>query len=436
MKLKILSLLTMLTLSMAQPANSMETLKKYFATANRLKQNATSYLLSTAMSFAGWFGGNSISINGSHSSLNGIVVNGKRIQINSTDQNPVTKTIYKTIDLPANGVLIVNNDKGNVSLISSGRSNTIEVIATVTAPNEDEAKNLVPKLWDSETGTVRLETEYLNNATQGSIAYNIKVPQKTLQKNIQTSNGSIELRNGIGDMYTKTSNGNVSIINAHGSIHNTTSSGHTSYEAIVGSVVSNTSSGDQKLKNITGNIELKSNSGSLIASNISGAAQLKTSHGDITLQNGGNKVEASTSNGTVTLENIKGCVKTDSINGNHHLKNISNSATVTTTNGNTYLQNVLGKLLLTSKTGETTVTLEEPKQSITIKGGQGNVQLNVKSLQDAYLKITSRKGSLTSDWAIDRINNRVGFSVDQKLGSGQTTIEIATQTGNVYLKNK
>ena len=111
----------------------------------------------------------------------------------------------------------------------------------------------------------------------------VSVP-KTVDLQLDTLGGRIQVENIIGDCDVKTSGGRIEI------------------EDVVGDVVAKTSGGRVDLEDIEGNAIVKSSGGPIDIEDLEGEIQAKTSGGSISIEGGKKRVIAETTGGSIRVE--------------------------------------------------------------------------------------------------------------------------------------
>jgi DUF4097 and DUF4098 domain-containing protein YvlB len=138
--------------------------------------------------------------------------------------------------------------------------------------------------------------------TQKSPHLTVQIPQSLLTK-IETSNGSVQVKDINGEADIKTSNGAITVLNVQGNVKADTSNGSGTFTNIKGSLDIQTNNGSLNLTNISGSVTAESSNGSIKGSSlINGDWDVITSNGRINLaipKNSNANIEADTSNGKI-----------------------------------------------------------------------------------------------------------------------------------------
>jgi len=150
----------------------------------------------------------------------------------------------------------------------------------------------------------RPNSRTLSNAERLNISFNITVPGQ-INSNLQTSGGSIRIRNLSGSQDFRTSGGSMTI------------------ENVTGDIVGRTSGGSITVANSSGTINLRTSGGSITARDCRGVINLGTSGGSLNLSNLIGDVDATTSGGSVTARNMQGALKAGTSGGSMNVDMVS-----------------------------------------------------------------------------------------------------------------
>lgn len=176
-----------------------------------------------------------------------------------------------------------------------------------------------------------IRTVYSSSASESfRIQYRIKVPKKVLVKEVESSNGNINVENVSGDVNAKTSTGGIHINKVNGFVKAVSSNGKINITGVEGLSGALTESGDISVEApaIRDNLDINSSSGSItvfLSPDISAQLEAGTSSGTIAYENlplsisqssktkitgklgdGGNqKINIKTSSGSIKLKRLK-----------------------------------------------------------------------------------------------------------------------------------
>lgn len=168
-------------------------------------------------------------------------------------------------------------------------------------------------LYEQFDVTIKLEGERLtasakrkngNNGNNSiSVAFYVTVPE-SVNSNLNTSGGSIQLNTLNGKQTFHTSGGSLQIKSLSGNISGKTSGGSINASNSQGSLQLNTSGGSINLDNCSGNIRIATSGGSINGKNIAGSIDAHTSGGSITMdmKTISNDIILATSGGSIKVK--------------------------------------------------------------------------------------------------------------------------------------
>jgi Toastrack DUF4097 len=222
----------------------------------------------------------------------------------------VSQEFHRTVSLPANGRVALDNINGNAEIIGWDR-NEVQIDAVKQARDQqrlDEASIEV------ETGSdyVKIHTQYPHNHTNNnpaSIAYTLHVPQNARLDEISLVNGSLSVQKVMGDVTAKLVNGKASVRDLRGEAFVSSVNG-----SIEASFTSLNNVRQIKFKSVNGSINLglpASPNADVKASTVNGGIKSDfplTVQGSLsshslsgTLGSGGTRIELSNVNGSIHL---------------------------------------------------------------------------------------------------------------------------------------
>ena len=222
----------------------------------------------------------------------------------------VSQEFHRTVPLPANGQVSLDNVNGDVEITGWNR-NEVQIDAVKKARDQqrlDEANIEV------ETGSdyVKIRTQYPHNHTNNnpaSVHYTLHVPQNARLDSISLVNGSLTVQKVAGEVDAKLVNGKA---------HVSDLSGEANISSVNGSVEANYASLSNvrqiKLKSVNGSIALNlpgSPNADVKASTVNGSMKSDfplTVQGSFashnlsgTLGSGGTRIELSNVNGSIHI---------------------------------------------------------------------------------------------------------------------------------------
>ena len=226
-----------------------------------------------------------------------------------------------------------------------------------------------------------------------SISFRITVA-RTVNGQLHTSGGSIDLREVSGTLNFNTSGGSIQVKKASGNIVGKTSGGSIQISDSEDYIDLSTSGGSIKAEDCSGTITLRTSGGSIKLDDLSGAITAQTSGGNIRANDITGTLHTSTSGGSIILESISGNLEARTSGG-------SMKVDMTTVNEYVRLHNS-GNVTLAVPAGGYSLNLEGRKidtpefknfngsfKSSNIKGtlSGGGPELTVKSSQQVSLSV-------------------------------------------------
>lgn len=246
------------------------------------------------------------------------------IQIDNGNETPTTRTEQRTHDVGSETSLRVRNPNGSVTVTGyDGDTATVDIeirgpersveAVSVTADRSDEQFSVVTEHADAKRADVSLTIEYPNGSPV---------------ERLETTNGSIEVRDAAGDP------------------------------------------------------ELTSQNGSLSVRNVDGTVALSTDNGSITARNVGGLEDATASNGSVELDvpSIPGDVTVSTANGGIDAalaQDLDATVTATTSNSPVELHGV--ELADTEDSTSVSGTLGGSTHSLAFETNNGSIDLRLLS---------------------------------------------------------
>ncbi len=227
----------------------------------------------------------------------------------------VTQEFHRTVSLPANGRVSLDNVNGNVEITGWNR-NEVQIDAVKQARDQqrlDEAQIEI----ESGSDYVKIHTQYPHdhsNNNPASVRYTLHVPQNARLEQISLVNGSLTVQKVEGEVDAKLVNGKAHISDL---------SGEASISSVNGGIEANYASLNNvreiKLKSVNGSIELGlpgSPNAEVKASSVNGSIKSDfplTVQGSFsgrnlsgTLGSGGTRIELSNVNGSMHIGSGRG----------------------------------------------------------------------------------------------------------------------------------
>ncbi len=203
--------------------------------------------------------------------------------------------IQRTLKLAPGGKLFVDTAMGSVSVRGSSQPDV-----RVTITGRRDLNDLLTFHFEEQPGLARIvaKSRHLINWSSGEVRFEIEVPTRTqtdvrtsggaIQASalegtakLETSGGSIEVRDLSGDLDAQTSGGAIRIATVRGRSRIETSGGGISGSDLGGPVRAETSGGPVELDRVAGDIEAHSSGGGIRIREAGGRVAAETSGGGI-----------------------------------------------------------------------------------------------------------------------------------------------------------
>jgi DUF4097 and DUF4098 domain-containing protein YvlB len=214
------------------------------------------------------------------------------------------ETVTEERSLGPGGQLLVDASSASVSVAGSSGASTAKVEISGKTGWRDDFELKIEKTEGRVAVFVERRNErsgfwgWLFGGSGSGIRVDVTVPEETTVE-VDTSGGSIELRNLIGPVVADTSGGNIEARAMRGRIVADTSGGSIVLEDVEGPVEADTSGGRIELLRIAGDAQAETSGGSITARSIRGRLAAETSGGSIEIDDVSGRVEAETSGGSI-----------------------------------------------------------------------------------------------------------------------------------------
>jgi len=252
------------------------------------------------------------------------------------------KVFDRTFTATAGGLLTVNADGADVTVVG-GDSDKVVVHITVTAAQKELDALKLSAEQNAGGVTVELqrsESHWFNFSSWSMDArIQVTVPRR-YRVEMKTSGGDLSVSHLEGDATGKTSGGDVTMADVTGQVRMRTSGGDMKIDRIKGDVLMVTSGGDIVAKTITGSLDVETSGGSIQFDSIDGATKARSSSGDIVANTVHGDIDADTSGGDVRLLRVDGKIRANTSGGNVQcdLVGANRGISASTSGGNISLQ--------------------------------------------------------------------------------------------------
>ena len=292
------------------------------------------------------------------------------------------ETFHQTLEVAAGTTLDVINRNGSITIESWGEP-TVDITAVKKIGVLGKFENVRIDVLQPGEKTLEIATVPLVPIPHVSVTYTIKTPVGMLVGKVNSSDGTLELRN------------------------------------VQGTIMSlNTSDGSIRLDGVSGQqIDAKTSDGSITAKNVTGAMNVKSSDGTITAENITGSLIAKTSDGSITLRHVSGEVNAETSNGSIEIRDSSLLRQVKTSDGSIQAD------VLTTQTSDAA-----------FKTSDGSIKLYLAPELQAIFEMKTSDGKIKLH---DVTLNVSEISGDKKIkgtfNSGGATMTLTTSDGNIEL---
>jgi hypothetical protein len=320
-----------------------------------------------------------------------------------------SKTPYYTRSLANDGIkqVFVNTSGGSIAVVGGTEQPHVDVYI-VGNNNQQLTKEEIKKRLEEDYvldidihngelhATAKSRRNNNNWRRSLSIGFKVYVNPKTTT-NLNTSGGSLYLKNLVGDQNFETSGGSINAID------------------LTGIIKGETSGGSINVAGCKPNIDLETSGGSVTASDCSGKIRLETSGGSLNLSDLKGTIDAKTSGGSVRGNNIDGDIITGTSGGSVNLMAMSGSVDASTSAGSMHVQMLhVGKY-------------------VKIDANSGHVDLQLPASQGVDVDLRGNNVNFSMNGKFE--GNKEKERVNGKLNGGGSLVEVRGD-GTVNVSSK
>jgi hypothetical protein len=210
-----------------------------------------------------------------------------------------------------------------------------------------------------------------------------------------------------------------------------TSGGSISVKNITGNAIGRTSGGSISVVKCKNKIALKTSGGSISADNCSGDIDLTTSGGSISASDLDGTIDLITSGGSISLDNLKGNTKAVTSGGSIKATELRGESMVKTSGGSITLREIYGTLDAATSAGSLDAEIMELGKSLTLSVSSGSMNVKMPMNKGMDLDCSAQRvnmGTLTNfDGEVDKSYvkgkaNGGGIPVKMRVSSGNLTV--------------
>jgi hypothetical protein len=210
-----------------------------------------------------------------------------------------------------------------------------------------------------------------------------------------------------------------------------TSGGSISVKNITGNAVGRTSGGSISVMKCKNKIALKTSGGSISADNCSGDIDLTTSGGSISASDLDGTIDLITSGGSISLDNLKGNTRAITSGGSIKATELRGESMVKTSGGSITLREIYGTLDAATSAGSLDAEIMELGKSLNLSVSSGSMNVRMPMNKGMDLDCSAQKvnmGTLANfDGEVDKSYvrgkaNGGGVPVKMRVSSGNLTV--------------
>jgi hypothetical protein len=347
--------------------------------------------------------------------------------------------------------LKVITDMGSVTVVGANQPNVTFVIKKRTHKGGEETARKLFQEFAINVGR-KADTVYVAGEWQGSrkmrylsTDFTLTVPRELAMAKVETSGGSVSLRDLAGQVFAETAGGSITLDQIGGAVHAETSGGSIDVGAVGGDAGLTTSGGSIAARNIKGRLVAETAGGSIQVGAVGNGAVLNTAGGSIQVSSCEQDLHAETAGGSIQVGKVNGGVVLVTAGGGIHLESATGPVRAETAGGGLKLLNLTqgvraetaggpivaeflgrGKFTdshLETQAGDIIVYLA-PSMGVTVRGvvdlGDGHW---VKS-DFSELRVTTEGGS----WGPKQI------FVEGSINGGGPMLKLHTTNGNIEIR--
>lgn len=298
--------------------------------------------------------------------------------------------------------LKIRNSFGDIKVLPAD-SNSIKVEAEVRVKSNDDGKARAyakDAVQIKEGETTEISPKYPSDEEKGDysiaeIDFTIYVP-KQANVNAESSFGDVNVEGIGGNCVIETKNGEVKALD------------------IGGNAIVDNSFGDIEVRRVKGNAEITDKNGEIIAEEIAGGAFIENHFGDIDAVKVGGDLKVINNNGRITVRGIGG------------------KAEITGSFGDVNVEEIGGDIVIENKNGR--IEADEVKGSARIQNSFGDIYYDSDRIDNGNITARTKFGDINCDKPLEISKSGQETTAKGKLGTGQYTIELITNNGNINIE--
>jgi DUF4097 and DUF4098 domain-containing protein YvlB len=331
-------------------------------------------------------------------------------------QHDLDQAVVNT-QIPANGVVDVENPRGDIS-ITAGEGGNVQVEAHEVAYADSDAE--ARKIFDSEKATVKVAGNavqvYSSGHNNGRVNLTLVIP-KSAHVTINSGRGIVDAAGlGAGAVITAR-HGEVHLNTVQGSVqvHFTSDRGDLSAHQMNGDLTADGRYHDLTLTQVKGAISVNGDLGGTVhMEDLSGPVHLHTPVTDM------------------QFEQLPGDMTLD--DEDLRVTEAKGPVRVTTHSKNVELTQIYGDTFVEDRNGNISVSPAGPFGiEARSTSGEGNLEITLPPNASANINGSTRNGDIDSEYPLD-VNGEQSKTVTGRIGAGAAKIVLSTDVGDLRIK--
>lgn len=303
-----------------------------------------------------------------------------------------SEKIEKVFDVSAGGTLIIDSDRGSVT-INTWSQNRVEIQITKTASTSARLGTF--EFNFSQSGNSVVIEGQGQRKSLVRVAIGVNVPEH-FNFDINTRGGRISIDDITGDITLRTSGGNIKTGNVVGDVDLSTSGGSIQIGRITGRSIINTSGGSITVAGGGLSTDADTSGGSIAIGPSEGDVRVRTSGGSISIADISGDVSANTSGGGIDIGQVQGNIKADTSGGSIRVQGGEGIVDINSSGGSLRVHHAGG--LVRARTSGGHIFIEDAEGAIDAKTSGGNIEAHMVQIDNnvnTRIILRSSGGTLT-----------------------------------------
>lgn len=386
------------------------------------------------------------------------------------------REFHQIYPISAGGTVSLTGLAGSIR-ITSWNENRVSVDAVKNSRRGGDLSEVRIEVV-AQPDRIEIKTIRPGNRNAGvTVDYVLKVPANVNLAMIRSASGDISITGPVASLAANTASGEINVRNVTGDATLTTASGRVVASAVGGVLRIQTASGDIQVDdarsrlfaqaasgsirvgNVADDANLSAASGSISVERARGRVSAKAVSGSVSIRDAGGDVQADSLSDSITVTDAKGLVTASTLSGSITLTGIGDGVRAKAVSGTIQISRTRGRIDarttsdaiilndvessdISAKTTSGEVRFSGPVQpggSYSFESFSGNVVLTLPAASSFNLSARTRSDRVQSEFDLKSSPDLPGGSrgtISAVVGDGGPVINLATFSGNIYLKKK